>query len=276
MNALDSGFITSDGLVRKTSGWLIRNAGKIIALLSGAVAILLTFTDVRLGSLSGNDLTGELVMMLVAAYLIYFSLEDAGEKLGMQTKEYESALEEYETVRQSVGAEDTEALREFCIRYSEEELEYRKRSTLVHAGFTEGEMQAWREGKVLPKKARRIFKRVDAMRATPLTPQMLLNRERVARRSELSSPERFKHCRMAVGLIPTPVGMCITVSVMLTVKNGLTAECVIEGLIKLAALPMVAFRGYSTGYSHVKDRGVAWLETRTRILRIFKNEGGSH
>ena len=78
---------------------------------------------------------------------------------------------------------------------------------------------------------------------------------------------------MAVGLIPTTVGMCITVSVMLTVKNGLNAECVIEGLIKLAALPMVGFKGYSNGYSHVTERGVAWLETRTRILRIFKNEG---
>jgi hypothetical protein len=273
MNALDLGIMGSEELVRKTGSSLIRNAGKIIAILSAAVAILLTFTDVRLGSLSGNDLTGELVMMLAAAYVIYFSLEDAGEKLGMQTKEYESAAAEYEQMRRLIDSKDTEALREFCIRYSEEELAYRKRAMLVNAGLSEGEMQAWLEGEDVPRRKARIFRRINAMKATPLTPQMLLNRERVSRRSELSSPEKFKHCRMAIGLIPTTVGMCITVSVMLTVKNGLTPECVIEGLIKLAALPMVAFRGYSSGYSHVRDRGVGWLETRTRILRAFKSEG---
>ena len=276
MNALESGFISSDELVRKTGSSIIRNAGKIIALITAVAAVLLTFTDVRLGSLVGNNLTGELVLMLVAAYLMYLSLEDAGEKLGKQTNEYEKAVEEYENIRQTVSAEDTAALREFCIRYSESELEYRKRSMLANAGLTEDDMQCWLNGDSTPKKARRVFKRIRAMKATAITPQMLLNRERVARKSELTSPERFKLFRMATGLIPTTVGMCITVSVMLTVKNGLTAECVIEGLIKLAALPMVGFKGYSTGYTHVKDRGVAWLETRTRILRIFKDEAGTN
>ena len=273
MNALESGFISTDELVRRAGGSFIRNAGKIVAILTAAMAILLTFTDVRLGSLTGNDLSGELVMMLVAAYLMYFSLEDAGEKLGKQTVEYEKAAEEYESLRLSVEAEDTEALREFCIQYSEDELEYRKRRALVSAGLTATELSAWLDGGSATKRERRIFKRVMSMKAVPLTPQTLLSRERAARGSELASPERFKLCRLAVGLIPTTVGMCITVSVMLTVKNGLNAECVIEGLIKLAALPMVGFKGYSNGYSHVTERGVAWLETRTRILRIFKNEG---
>ena len=273
MNVLESGFISADELVHKTGASIIRNAGKIIAALTAAVAVLLTFTDVRLGSLTGNDLSGELVMMLAAAYLMYFSLEDAGERLGKQTREYGAAAEEYESIRKTVKPADTEALREFCIEYSEGELEYRKRAALANAGLTEVEMQGWLDGEGTPKKARRVFKRIAAMRATPLTPQMLLNRERTSKRGELASPERFKLCRMAVGLIPTTVGMCITVSVMLTVKNGLNAECVIEGLIKLAALPMVGFKGYSNGYSHVTERGGAWLETRTRILRIFKNEG---
>lgn len=273
MNALESGFISTDELVRRAGGSFIRNAGKIVAILTAAMAILLTFTDVRLGSLTGNDLSGELVMMLVAAYLMYFSLEDAGEKLGKQTVEYEKAAEEYESLRLSVEAEDTEALREFCIQYSEDELEYRKRRALVSAGLTATELSAWLDGGSATKRERRIFKRVMSMKAVPLTQQTLLSRERTARGSELASPERFKLCRLAVGLIPTTVGMCITVSVMLTVKNGLNAECVIEGLIKLAALPMVGFKGYSNGYSHVTERGVAWLETRTRILRIFKNEG---
>lgn len=270
MNALESGFISSDELIRRSGGSLIRNAGKIIAAITVAVAVLLTFTDVQLGSLVGNDLTGDLVMMLVAAYLMYFSLEDAGEKLGKQTKEYEQAAKEYEQMRLMIKAEDAEALRDFCIEYSECELEYRKRAALVSAGLGENQMLKWSSGERTDKKERRVFKRVNKMRAVALTPQMLLSRGGTSSKSELYNPERLKLLRMVVSLLPTTVGMCITVSVMLTMKDGLTAEGVIEGLIKLAALPIVGFRGYSSGYAYVREHGVAWLETKTRILRTFK------
>ena len=271
MNAIEAGFIGSDELIRKSGGAIIRNAGKIVATITAAVAILLTFTDVRLGSLVGSDITGELVMMLMAAYLMYFSLADAGEKLGKQTKEYECAAEEYEAIRQAIKPEDAEDLREFCIGYSEGDLEYRKKAMLASAGLTQKQMQMWIDGERTDPKSRRVFKRIISLRAVTLTPQMLLCRERATKKSELLSPERFKICRMAVGLLPTTIGMCITVSVMLTVKDGLSAESVIEGIIKLATLPIVGFRGYATGYSHVREHGVAWLETKTRILRIFKN-----
>ncbi len=270
MNALESGFVSSDELIRRTGGSLIRNAGKIVAVITVAAAILLTFTDVRLGSLIGNDLTGDLVMMLVAAYLMYFSLEDAGEKLGKQTKEYEVAATEYEQIRLLIKAEDAEALRDFCIEYSERELEYRKRAALVSAGLGERQMQQWSNGEHTDAKARRVFKRVNKMRTVTLTPQILLSRGGITGRSELSNPERFKLLRMVISLLPTTVGMFITVSVMLTMKDGLTAEGVIEGLIKLASLPIVGFRGYSSGYSYVREHGISWLETRTRILRTFK------
>lgn len=270
MNTLESGFISSDELVRRTGGSLIRNAGKVVATITALAAILLTFTDVRLGSLSGNDLTGDLVMMLVAAYLMYFSLEDAGEKLGKQTKEYKAAAEEYEEMRLSVKAEDTEALRDFCIEYSKGELEYRKRAALVSAGLSEKKMEDWQRGEHTSKKEKRVFKRIERMRAVTLTPHTLLLCDKNAARSELSDPERFKLFRMLLALVPTTIGMCITVSVMLTMKDGLTPEGVIEGIIKLAALPIVGFRGYSCGYTYVRDHCIAWLETKTRILRIFK------
>lgn len=270
MNALENGFISSDELVRRTGSTVIRNAGKIIAFVTVLAAILLTFTDVHLGSLVGNDLTGELVMMLVAAYLMYFSLEDAGEKLGKETKEYEKAAAEYEQVRSSIGAEDAERLRSFCIKYSEEELEYRKRAALVAAGLSKEQMEEWAAGGEVTPRARRVFRRVGRMKAVSLTPAILLSRTGTSGKSELVSPERFKLARMAVGLLPTTVGMCITVSVMLTMKDGLSAEAVIEGLLKLATLPIVGFRGYTSGFAHVRGSAVAWLETKTRILHRFK------
>lgn len=271
MNVIDSGFISTDELIKKTGSTLIRNSGKIIALITAFAAILLTFTNVRLGSITSGDFTGEVAMMLTAAYLMYFSLEDAGEKLGKGTKEYESAYDAYEELRTSIRAEDTEALRDFCIRYAEDELEYRKRALLVGEGLTQKQLQAWLDGEQTDKKARRVFRRIASMKAAALTPQILLSHERKGSRSELASPERFKLAKMAVGLLPTTVGMCLTVSVMLSVKDGLTAESIIEGIIKLAALPIVGFRGYSTGYTHVKECGITWLESKTRILRVFKS-----
>lgn len=270
MNALESGFINTDELMRKTGGTLIRNTGKIIAAITVAASVLLTFTNVRLGSVVGNDLTGDLVMMLIAAYLMYFSLEDAGEKLGMQTKEYETAATEYEQMRLLITAEDSEALRDFCIKYSESELEYRKRAALMSAGLGENQMLKWSSGERVNAKARRVFKRVSKMRATELTPQILLSRGNTTGKSELRNPERFKILRIAISLLPMTVGMCLTVSVILTMKDGLTVEGVIEGLIKLASLPIVGFRGYSAGYAYVREHGISWLETKTRILRTFK------
>ena len=270
MNALENGLISSDELIRRTGGTVMRNAGKIVALLTALAAILLTFTDVRLGSLVSNELTGEAVMMLIASYIMYFSLEDAGEKLGKETAEYESAAKEYESARTSVKAEDTEALRDFCIRYSERELEYRKCAVLASAGLTKAQMQGWLVGEGVGRKAKRVFKRVASMKAVTLTPQILLSRSGLSQRSELDSPEKFKLLRMTIGLLPTTLGICLTVSVMLSVKDGLTVESVIEGLIKLITLPVVGFRGYTAGYAHVKEHGIAWLETKTRILHVFK------
>ncbi|MBO5945586.1 MAG: hypothetical protein J6Q69_03160 [Clostridia bacterium] len=275
MNAIDSGLIGTDELIRKTGGTLIRNSGKIIAIITAFAAILLTFTNVRLGSITSGDLTGEVAMMLTAAYLMYFSLEDAGEKLGKGTKEYECAYNAYEELRTSIKAEDTEALRDFCIKYAEDELEYRKRSILVGEGLTQKQLQAWLDGEHTDKRASRVFKKITSMKAAALTPQILLSHERKGNRSELSSPERFKLAKMAVGLIPTTVGMCLTVSVILSVKDGLTPESIIEGIIKLAALPIVGFRGYSTGYTHVQECGISWLEAKTRILRVFKSTAAS-
>ncbi len=271
MNVIDSGFISTDELIKKTGGTLIRNMGKIIALITSFAAVLLTFTNVRLGSITSSDLTGEVAMMLTAAYLMYFSLEDAGEKLGKGTKEYEDAYSTYEELRTSIRAEDTEALRDFCIKYAEDELEYRKRSILVGEGLTQKQLEAWLDGERTDKRSARVFKKIASMKAAALTPQILLSHERKANRSELSSPERFKLAKMAVGLLPTTIGMCLTVSVMLSVKDGLTAESIIEGIIKLAALPIVGFRGYSTGYTHVKECTITWLESKTRILRVFKS-----
>ena len=66
--------------------------------------------------------------------------------------------------------------------------------------------------------------------------------------------------------------MMITLSVMLSAKEGLTATDVLNGLLKLSALPLIGFKGYSAGYSYVKHNISLFLETKANILESFLNE----
>ena len=63
--------------------------------------------------------------------------------------------------------------------------------------------------------------------------------------------------------------MVFTVSVMLTTKDGMTVSSVIEGLLKLSALPIIGFRGMLDGYKFAKEEKSAWLETKARLLESF-------
>ena len=63
--------------------------------------------------------------------------------------------------------------------------------------------------------------------------------------------------------------MLFTASIVLTAKESLNVQSVIESIVKLSALPIVAFRGYSEGYFYAKSGGVLWLETKARLLESF-------
>ena len=66
--------------------------------------------------------------------------------------------------------------------------------------------------------------------------------------------------------------MAVTVSVMLTAKEGLTGADVLNGILKLSALPMIGFKGYSQGYSYAKHTLTLWTETKANILEAFLQE----
>ena len=66
---------------------LLEGASKIIAILALLIAMLVSFTDVRFQDFGGSAFTSSLAVMLISSYLIYFSLEDAGEKLGESSDE---------------------------------------------------------------------------------------------------------------------------------------------------------------------------------------------
>ena len=56
---------------------------------------------------------------------------------------------------------------------------------------------------------------------------------------------------------------------MLNVKEDMTASDVINGILKLSALPVIGFKGYSAGYGYTKNSLSLWIETKANILEKF-------
>ncbi len=266
---LEDGIIGADALARRGGAAIIKNTGKLIAVLTILVAVLLTFTDVTLGGIAENEMTGTLVMMLIATYLMYFSLEEAGERLGEESEDYKAAREAFVKVRGLAYERDAVELREFCESYCAAELAYRRRRYLIGLGYSEDEYRLWLEGGVADGKRLRAFRRARRMKAAEITPALLLNDIDSAKKRSLRNPESTKLLRMLVSLIPTAVCMCVTVSVMLSVKDGLSVATVLEGILKLVTLPIVGIRGYSAGYAQVVHRRIPWIRAREELLAEF-------
>ena len=268
MNRFDEGLLESGNLMRRGYSFLTENSGKAIAILTALIAILLTFTDIALPTVVTDGLTAELCVMLVASYVIYFSLEDSGERLGKESEEYrkrEASLSERAAM---ISGEDIGALREFCIRYSKEELEYRRRTCLISAGVSKEEYDKG-EDSAPTAAARRAIRRANRMQAVELTPATLLGSVRRGGASELKNPERGKLLSLIVKLIPTTLCMAFTVSMMITAKGGLDAGAVISGIVKLSTLPIIAMRGYVQGYRYATESLLRWLETKEKLLSAF-------
>ena len=248
---------------------LLNNMGKAVALIAAAVAALITFTDITFSTLTVSTLVPPLFAMLICSYVIYFSLEDAGEELGKSTEEYLRANERYVNLREKIGGEHIEPLRGFCRRYSEEELDFRRQSLMLSLGISSGELEAFKRGKTDSRKKRRLCRKIAGLKPVNLTPQLVLSRGKDTTHSELSNPEKSKLPKLILKILPSTICMVLTVSIMLSVKDGMTSSDIINGILKLSALPIIGFKGYSAGYYYAKNNLSMWIETKGNILEKF-------
>ena len=86
-NNFERALLGTDDVIKRGRDLLINNVGKTVALITLLLACLVTFTDISFYELGTERFTSTLVMMLIASYLMYFSLEDAGERLGEESEE---------------------------------------------------------------------------------------------------------------------------------------------------------------------------------------------
>lgn len=263
----------SGELIKRAGKSAFDNMSKLIALFVAVIMVAVTFTDVSFGAFFTEQFFGSLLLLITSSYIIYFSLEDAGEHSGMTSDEYKSAAARYCAIRDGISGEHIEPLREFCREYSEREVESRRKRMLIAKGITPSLLEDYRAGTRFDKRTERILRRAERIRREVLTPAILLSRDAVRARSELQNPERLKLIMLIIKLIPSTVCMTVTVSVMLSAKYGMTASDILNGILKLSALPLIGFRGFCAGYSYSKHRLSLWLETKANILESFLKEG---
>ena len=268
-NSTENDLLALGGLMRQGQSYLINNVGRIIAVITMLVATLVTFTNVAFADLQGESFTVTLAVMLLSSYLMYFSMEDAGEREGEKSEDYKGAYLGFLEVRRKISPESIDALRKFCHRYTENELTYRRLNYLCEHGLSESDFNSYMAGKPYPVRSLRHLKRAGRMRAVTLTPAMLLSRAHGADGAELVPPERKKLLASLLSLIPSTVCTVLTVTVILSTKNGLTPSGVLDGLMKLSALPVIGCKGFIDGYRYATEAKVAWFETKTRLLEAF-------
>ncbi len=266
---IEEKILDSDEIIKNFSKGTINNMGKLIALIVAAVTVAVTFTDISFLGFFTEDFLGSLLLLMTSAYIIYFSLADAGEKSGSDTEEYRKAKEHYDTVRAKIKGEDIESLRLFCEGYTEKEAKSRRNSLLFSNGLSVNMFEEYKNGKKFNKKTEKVLKKADGIKPVPLGVKTLLCRERNIGRSELEDPDKRKIPMLIIKIIPSTICMTVTVSVMLSTKDGMTASDVLNSILKLSALPLIGFKGYSAGYSYAKHSLSLWMETKTNILEAF-------
>ena len=268
-NDFEISLLESGNLIKRGCGILVSNIGKTVAVITLVVTALVLFTDIGFADFTSESFTSTMAVMLLASYLMYFSMEDAGERLGEESEEYLKTYEECRLLSEKISGQDVPKLRSFCKEYAREELEYRRSGLLLYYGLSESDYENYKTSGTCSKRARRVFKKADRLKAFNLTPKMLLSKEKSREKNELRNPESFKLPAMIIKLIPTTLCMTVTVSVMLTAKENLGAADVIDGLFKLSALPVVGFRGYAAGYNYTRRTLPSWISTKARLLEAF-------
>lgn len=262
---LDGVLIDTANLFRGGISAIVSNLGKSVAIITVIVACIVTFTDVSLIGVHTERYATTLAVILVSSYVMYFSLFDAGEERGKESDEYKRAFARYSATRVKFTGEMMPSLRDFCAEYSRRELEYRKKERLIYYGLTDEEI-AHSETRL----ARKAKRRTERLRAHALTPRMLLSLSK-AGGGELQNPERGRIGKSLLKLLPSTVCTCLTVSIVLTAKDGMSAADIFDGILKLCTLPIVGIRGYVGGIDFAQGTSSSWLDTKARILESFMN-----
>ena len=112
-NTFDTALLESGELMRRGVRAIVENIGKVVALITLIVTALVLFCDVGFADFQGERFTSTLAIMLIASYLMYFSMYDTGEEAGKRCEEYACAHERYKALSSKIEGKHRGALRTF-------------------------------------------------------------------------------------------------------------------------------------------------------------------
>ncbi len=266
--SLDSLVLDSSRLIKRGYSAIIKNAGKAIAVITAAIAVLVSFTEISFLNTGAKELTASALFLLVASYIIFFSLVSAGRQLGRESEEYRAAYVAFREVAERVTGADLGALRAFISRFRKEELRARRNGLLLELNLTEEEYIVLTEKKKLTRAEKKILKRVGSERPVEITAPELLS-VGASERGRCSYSRGARLFSLLLKLVPTTLCALFTVSVMLGVRENMSFSMIAEALVRLSTLPIVALKGYTAGYEEVVSLDVELYDTRRRLLTAF-------
>lgn len=254
--------------IERTKHSLLRHVGKIIALLCIGIAATLTFTEVTLIGSFNAETASMLAILSVSAVLIYCSMQSEGERAGRESDRYQTLIDEGRRLSGRVRGRMLGELSRFLEEYLHREAERRRRRFLSAHGIDDATYGAYLAGTYRERTHRRVLRRAKRIRSRELPVEALLAEE-AEDGDVLLSPTRRRGVKTLGRLLPSLLGMLITVSVVIEWKAGLTGEVILEGLFKLSALLTIGLRGYVDGYAHVTESLCPFVAAKNRLLDTF-------
>ena len=125
--------------VKRGYGYAIANIGKTVALITSFAVLLVTFGEIGFLDFGSESVSASVLVMLIASYIIYFSLHDAGEGAGRETDIYKKSEEKYLVRREKIAEEDVREVRAFLSSYTREELDFRRLTYIESRGASVSE-----------------------------------------------------------------------------------------------------------------------------------------
>jgi hypothetical protein len=265
----EKSILDSGQIMQKTYSFLVENMGKTVAIITGIIAVLVSFTEIGFCDINSRDFTLNAIFMLICAYIMYFSLEDTGERAGRASAEYIERENEFKAMQKRVDSTKIEKMRDFLKDYRIQEYKYRRENLILTYGMSVEEYENMKSQGRLALKQKRIVRKVEKLNPIDITPKTLLTRSISDSGSEISNPRGMKLFKIILNLIPSTFCMLFTVSIMLNAKDNLTSSDIIDSIVKLTTLPTIALKGYCQGYSYATEALPAWLQTKTNLIEAF-------
>lgn len=267
--SFDEELLSASGKLQSGYTYLLGNLGKITAAFTAILTALLVFTDIEFLGITSKEFSTTLILVLISTYVCYFSLEEAGERLFEESEEYQKTKSDYLACTEKITVEMLPDLRRYLSDYADEEFKYRQGQMLLCQGLTRDDLASYLRGEISDRKKRIALRKISGAKRLTLTPEQLLTSQ--GTRGELKNPKRTKYPALILRILPSTVCMIFTVSVVLTFKE-MSAQSIVEALVKLSTIPVAAFRGYAGGYNYKKLEELPYTESKIRLLRGFLDD----